>query len=73
MNQPTYTMKDFLDAVEALFHSNDSEIKNKSNKFICEFDKRPEAWNIAMEILSTNQLKEEAYYNAIQLLKAKIK
>lgn len=73
MNQQTYTMKDFLDAVEMLFHSNDSELKNKSNKFICEFDKRPESWNVAMEILSTDNLKEEAYYNALQLLKAKIK
>lgn len=73
MNQEQYTMKDFLEAVEALFHSNDPSIRNKSNKFICEFDKRPEAWDVAMQVLSTDNLKEEAYFNAIQMLKTKIK
>ena len=65
--------QEFLLAVNSLFHSNNKEEKRKANKFICEFDKRHESWDVSYQIISSNNLSDEVYFNAIQILKNKIK
>ena len=65
--------QDFLNAVDALFHSNNKDLQRQANQFICDFDKRPESWDISYQILSSGNLSDEAYFNAIQILKNKIK
>ena len=63
----------FLEAVICLFHSNDSELKKKANKFLIEFESKPESWDISYQILLKDNLSEEVYYNALNILKNKIK
>jgi hypothetical protein len=63
----------FLEAVNCLFHSNDSELKKKANKFLIEFESKPESWDISYQILLKDNLSEEVYYNALNILKNKIK
>ncbi len=65
--------KEFISAVNALFHGKNKEIQMKANQFIYEFDKRPESWEVSYQILSTDNLSDEVYFNAIQILKNKIK
>ena len=65
--------KEFINAVNALFHGKNKEIQMKANQFIYEFDKRPESWEVSYQILSTDNLSDEVYFNAIQILKNKIK
>jgi len=65
--------KEFINAVNALFHDKNKEIQMKANQFIYEFDKRPESWDVSYQILSTDNLSDEVYFNAIQILKNKIK
>ena len=63
----------FLEAVNCLFHSNNSELRKKANKFLIEFESKPESWDISYQILLKDNLPEEAYYNALNILKNKIK
>ena len=63
----------FLEAVNYLFHSNDSELKKKANKFLIEFESKPESWDISYQILLKDNLPDEVYYNALNILKNKIK
>ena len=70
-NQNLY--HDFLIAVNTLFHSKNKDEQRQANKFICDFDKRPESWDISYQILSSDNLSDEVYFNAIQILKNKIK
>ena len=65
--------KEFINAVNALFHGKNKEIQMKANQFIYEFDKRQESWEVSYQILSTDNLSDEVYFNAIQILKNKIK
>ena len=63
----------FLNAVELLFHSNNTEQKISANKFIIEQEKNPDSWDVACQILQKDNLSEEVYFNALQILKNKIK
>ena len=63
----------FLNAVETLFHSNNPQQKKNANKFIIELEKNVDSWDIAFQILQKNDLPEEVYFNALQILKNKIK
>ena len=63
----------FLEAVNYLFHSNDKDLKVKANKFLVEFESKPESWDISYQVLLKDNLPEEAYYNALNILKNKIK
>ena len=63
----------FLEAVNCLFHSNNSELKQKANKFLVEFESKPESWDISYQILLKDNLSDEVYYNALNILKNKIK
>ena len=63
----------FLNAVQLLFHSNDSEKKKKANKFLVELEKNPDSWDVAYHVLLKDDLPEEIYFNALQILNNKIK
>ena len=63
----------FLEAVNYLFHSNDKDLKVKANKFLVEFESKPESWDISYQVLLKDNLPEEVYYNALTILKNKIK
>ena len=63
----------FLNSVQLLFHSNNPEQKKKANKFIIELEKDSEACDIAFQIIQRDNLPEEVYFNALQILKNKIK
>ena len=63
----------FLEAVNYLFHSSDKELKVQANKFLISFESKPESWDISYQVLLKENLPEEAYYNALNILKNKIK
>ena len=63
----------FLNAVQLLFHSNNKDQKNNANKFLVELEKNPDSWDIAYQVLLKDNLPEEVYFNALQILKNKIK
>ena len=63
----------FLNAVQLLFHSNDNEKKKKANKFLVELEKNADSWDIAYHVLLKDDLPEEIYFNALQILNNKIK
>ena len=63
----------FLNAVQLLFHSNNPEQRKKANKFIIELEKNSDSWDVAFQILQKDNLPEEVYFNALQILKNKIK
>ena len=66
-------IKAFLEAVNYLFHSNDKDLKQKANKFLVEFESKSDSWDIAYQVLLKDNLPEEVYYNALNILKNKIK
>ena len=72
-NQPQSGIEEFLNAVNLLFHSNDKDMKVKANKFLVDFEKSPGSWDISYQVLLKDGLQEEAYYNALNILKRKIK
>ena len=63
----------FINAVQLLFNSNNPSQKKKANKFIIELEKNSEAWDIAFQVLQKDKLIDEVYFNALQILKNKIK
>ena len=63
----------FLNAVQLLFHSNNNEQKKKANKFLIELEKNADSWDIAYQVLLKENLPEETYFNALLILKNKIK
>ena len=63
----------FLNAVQLLFHSNNKEQRDKANKFLIELEKNADSWDIAYQVLLKDNLPEEVYFNALQILKNKIK
>ena len=72
-NQPESSAEAFLNAVNLLFHSNEKEMRDKANKFLIDFETKPESWDIAYQILLKDGLPEEAYFNALNILNRKIK
>ena len=63
----------FLNAVQLLFHSSNNEQKKKANKFLIELEKNADSWDIAYQVLLKANLPEETYFNALLILKNKIK
>ena len=63
----------FLNAVQLLFNSNNNQQKMKANKFIIELEKNSDSWDIACNVLQKENLQDEIYFNALQILKNKIK
>ena len=72
-NQQQSGIEEYLNAVNLLFHSNDKDMKVKANKFLVDFEKSSESWDISYQVLLKDGLQEEAYYNALNILKRKIK
>lgn len=66
-------VEEFLHAVNMLFHSTDRNVKNEANKFLISFEKRADSWDVAYQVLIKDNLKPEEYFNALQILKNKIK
>ena len=71
-NQEKSGVEDFLNAVNLLFHSEDKDMKVKANQFLVNFESKAESWDIAYQVLLKNNLPEEAYFNALNILKRKI-
>ena len=67
------SIENFKNAVHLLYYGKNTEDKKKADQYLCEFDRTNEAWDIAIQILSTPNLEEEAYYNASQIIKKKIR
>jgi hypothetical protein len=67
------SIENFKKAVHILYHGQHTEAKKKADQFLCQFERTNEAWEIAIQILSTSNLEEEAYYNASQIIKKKIR
>ena len=63
----------FLNSVQLLFHSNNNEVKRKANKFLINLEKNEDSCDVAFQVLLKDNLPEEAYFNALQILKNKIK
>lgn len=74
-NNPSadYNLQNVLLNIEALFCGHDEDKRKKANKFLLYFEKSHNAWDIAKEILNTKNLKEEAYYTALQIIKKKLR
>ena len=72
-NNQQYGIEEYLNAVNLLFHSNDKDLKVKANKFLVDFETKNESWDVAFQVLLKDNLSEEAYYNALNILKRKIK
>ena len=72
-NNQQYGVDEFLNAVNLLFHSNDKDMKVKANKFLVDFEKKDGSWDVAFQVISKDNLSEETYYNALNILKRKIK
>ena len=71
-NLEEYTVDSFLNALNLLFFSKDKELQDKANKFLLKFETKPESWKIAHDVLIMNNLSEQVYYNALNILKNKI-
>lgn len=71
--QNNFTFENFIKAVKLLYHKGDPDLKKKGDQFLCDFEKKNEAWDISIQILNTPNLDEEAYYNASQIIKKKIR
>ena len=72
-NQEQFGVDSFLNAVNLLYHSNDKDMKVKANKFLVDFETKVDSWDISFKVLMKDNLSEEAYYNALTILKRKIK
>ena len=72
-NNQQYGVDAYLSAVNLLFHSENKDLKVKANKFLVDFETKFESWDVAFQVLIKDNLSEEAYYNALNILKRKIK
>jgi hypothetical protein len=68
-----YTLDNFKNAVLMLYYGQDTDLKKRADDFLCDFERQNEAWDIATQVLNTPNLVEEAYYNASQIIKKKIR
>lgn len=68
-----YTLENFKQAVHILYFCNDPDLKKKADQYLCDFEKKNEAWDIAIQILNTLNIDEETCYNASQIIKKKIR
>ena len=70
---PQNSVEAFLKSVDVLFHSPDQALKKEANKFLFEFERKAESWDVAYIVLNKKGLSDEAYFNALQILKNKIR
>lgn len=67
------SIENFLTAINLLYNSKDQQTRNAADKYLVQFDKFQESWDISMKILLMPNLSDEVYFNSIQILKNKIK
>jgi hypothetical protein len=65
--------ENFLQAVYLLYKSSDSETKNIANSYLYKFEESSAAWDISVQVLNTAGLNDEAYFNASQIIKKKLR
>ena len=64
----------FISSINELYSINDNMEKKKiANDFLIYFDKSPLSLNVSIRILNSPNLNDTIYYNALQILKNKIK
>ena len=68
-----YDLETFLKAVNLLFHSNDKDMRIQANKYLLDFETKIESWDVSFEVIAKDNIPEEGYYNALNILKRKIK
>jgi hypothetical protein len=68
-----FTIENFKKAVHLLYFENNTDLKKLADQYLCNFDRSAEAWDISINVLNTVDLEEEAYFNASQILKKKIR
>ena len=68
-----YDVETFLKAVNLLFHSNDKNMRVQANKYLLDFETKVESWDVSFEVIAKDNIPEEGYYNALNILKRKIK
>lgn len=71
-NSRKYNLENFIKAIEYLF-SNNQQLSVIGNKFINRFNKSSEALEVAIQVLNLENTSEKVYYNAIVVLKNKLK
>ena len=49
----------FLKAVHILYYEKNQDLKSIADKYLCEFDKHQNSWDIAIDILKTENLESE--------------
>lgn len=68
-----FNIENYKLAVHLLYQGNNTEIKRKADQYLYSFEKTHEAWDISINILNTPNLQEEAYFNASQIIKKKLR
>ena len=71
-NSRKYNLENFIKAIEYLF-SNNTQLSAIGNKYINRFNKSSEALDVAIQVLNLENTTEKVYYNAIVVLKNKLK
>jgi hypothetical protein len=71
-NSRKYNVENFIQAVEHLFSGN-KDLSILANKYINRFNKSSEALDVAIQVLNLENSSEKVYYNAIVVLKNKLK
>jgi hypothetical protein len=59
INLSEHNSSTFLKAVQILYFENDKDLKSIADKYLCEFDKHQNSWDIAIEILNIDNLENE--------------
>lgn len=67
------SLENFKLAVHLLYKSTNPEIKRKGDQYLFQFEKSNEAWDISIAVLNSPDLEEEAYFNASQIIKKKLR
>lgn len=71
-NSTIYNLDNFVKAIEYLFSGNNN-LSSISNSYINRFSKSSEALDIVIQALNLENSSEKVYYNAIVILKKKLK
>ena len=73
INLVDYNIETFILAVELLYRAKEPEVKRKADNYLRDFEKSTEAWDISINILNSDNMADEAYFDASQIIKKKLK
>ncbi len=71
-NTRDYNLTNFKSAIEMLF-SGQSNASSVANKYLNRFNNSNESFDVAISVLSLSDQNDKLYYNAIQVIKSKLK